>query len=86
MAPPYLVRVKASTERELRGIPRNDLKRIDRRIRALAHEPRPPGCEKLAGEAAYRLRQGDFRIIYTVDDENRVVEVVKIGPRREVYR
>jgi mRNA interferase RelE/StbE len=57
------------------------------RIKALAGDPRPNGCEKLAGASnAWRVRQGDYRILYTVDDETRVVDIFKIGHRREVYR
>jgi mRNA interferase RelE/StbE len=52
----------------------------------LADDPRPPGSEKLSGQDRYRLRQGDYRVVYGVDDELRIVEVVKIGHRREVYR
>ncbi len=53
---------------------------------ALADDPRPPGCTKLSGQEAYRVRQGEHRIIYTVADEVLVVEVVKVGNRRDVYR
>lgn len=56
------------------------------RMRALADDPRPHGCEKLSGEEKYRIRQGDLRIIYAVDDHTAVVTVVKIGHRRDVYR
>ncbi len=57
------------------------------RIAALASEPRPAGCEKLAGaDERYRVRQGQFRIVYAVNDASRTVEVVKGGYRREVYR
>jgi mRNA interferase RelE/StbE len=52
----------------------------------LAHSPRPPGNEKLSGQDRYRIRQGDYRIVYAIDDEARIVEIVKIGHRREVYR
>jgi mRNA interferase RelE/StbE len=55
-------------------------------LAALAADPRPPGCQKLATGDGYRVRQGDYRIVYTVDDEDRVVEVYKIGHRREIYR
>lgn len=56
-------------------------------IRRLIEDPRPAGCEKLAGEqAAYRVRQGDHRIIYLIDDRGLVIEVVAVGHRREVYR
>jgi mRNA interferase RelE/StbE len=78
--------VKRSAERELRAVPRRDPGRVAARIRGLADDPRPPGCEKLSGEDRYRLRQGDYRVVYAVDGERRIVEVVKIGHRREVYR
>lgn len=56
-------------------------------IQSLAIEPRPPACKKLAGrDAAYRLRVGNYRIVYTVNDGEIVVEMIKIGHRREVYR
>jgi mRNA interferase RelE/StbE len=56
-------------------------------MRGLASDPRPPGCEKLAGmESLYRIRVGDYRIVYQIQDEVLLVLVVKIGHRREVYR
>ena len=82
----YRLVTKKSAERELRGIPKQDLHRIVKRIEGLAHEPRPPGCEKLSGQERYRIRQGDYRIVYAVDEAQRTVEVVRIGHRREVYR
>jgi mRNA interferase RelE/StbE len=77
--------VKRSVERELRAVPKADLDRLVRRIRSLAEDPRPPGSETLSGQDRYRVRQGDYRVVYAVDDE-RIVEIVKIGHRREVYR
>ena len=56
------------------------------KIRALADNPRPPGCEKLSGEDKYRLRQGDYRILYEIVDADVIVVVVRIGNRRDVYR
>ena len=82
----YSLRIKQSAEKELRPIPKADLVRIVRRIQLLAHDPRPQGSEKLAGEDKYRVRQGDWRILYRIDDTAKVVEVVKIGHRKEVYR
>ena len=82
----YSVVVKRSAERELRAVPQRDLSRLVARIRGLAEDPRPPGGEKLSGHDRYRLRQGDYRVVYAVDDEQRIVEVVKVGHRREVYR
>lgn len=83
---PYAIRIKHSAERELRRIPAADAQRIVHTIAALAENPRPHGCQKLATGEGYRVRQGDYRIVYTVDDEARVVEVYKIGHRREIYR
>lgn len=82
----YDLRIKESATRELREVPRTDLRRISRRIQGLASDPRPFGCEKLVGDIGYRIRQGDYRVVYTIDDEKRLVEIVKIGHRREVYR
>jgi len=72
--------------RELAEIPRKNLEKIVRRVRDLEQDPRPFGCRKLSGKDKYRLRQGDHRIVYAVDDSRRIVEVYKIGNRREVYR
>jgi len=82
----YSLVVKRSAERELRAVPKRDLGRLVARIQRLAEDPHPPGSEKLSGHDRYRLRQGDYRVVYAVDDERRIVEVVKIGHRREVYR
>ena len=82
----YNVAIKKSAERELRFVPSADLRRITDRIATLAHNPRPAGSEKLSAQEQYRVRQGDYRIVYTVDDEHLSVEIIKIGHRREVYR
>jgi mRNA interferase RelE/StbE len=82
----YSLRIKRSAQKELRRIPKADLRRIVQKIDSLATDPRPTGYEKLFGENVYRIRQGDYRILYTVDDDERVVEIIKVGHRREVYR
>ncbi len=82
----YSLVIKKSAERELRTIPKPDLRRMTERLRGLAQDPRPTGSEKLSGHNRYRVRQGDYRIVYAVDDETRTVQVVKVGHRREVYR
>ena len=82
----YSLVIKTSAERELRALPKEDRRRVVGRARGLAHNPRPPGNEKLSGQERYRIRQGDYRIVYAIDDEARTVEIVKIGHRREVYR
>ncbi|MDQ1239117.1 MAG: mRNA interferase RelE/StbE [Thermodesulfobacteriota bacterium] len=81
----YKLLVKRSVAKDLRAIPRKDIARILKVIEALSEEPRPPGCEKLSGQERYRVRQGFYRIIYEIKDQELVVYVVKVGHRREVY-
>ena len=82
----YRLQIKRSAVKELEAVRLRDRQRIARRIRTLATDPRPPGCEKLSGQEKYRVRQGDYRIPYAVDDDRLTVVVVKIGHRRDVYR
>lgn len=82
----YELRFKPSVAKDLRGIPPADVRRILARVESLRDDPRPPGCEKLSAQERYRLRQGNYRILYTVADADVVVEVIKVGHRREVYR
>ncbi|MEQ1848721.1 MAG: type II toxin-antitoxin system RelE/ParE family toxin [Nitrospira sp.] len=82
----YSLLFKKSAERDLRKIPKADLQRIIQRIKELAAIPRPSNSEKLAGQDSYRIRQGDYRIVYTIDDNQKLIEIIKIGHRREVYR
>jgi len=70
----------------MRSLPKPDIQRIAQRMQLLADNPRPSGCKKLTAQKGYRIRQGDYRILYAIDDRERVVEIVKIGHRREVYR
>ena len=82
----YKVLIKPSAVRELESLPKKDRVRVVRRIGMLSDDPRPHGCEKLSGEEKYRLWQGIYRIVYSIDDPERTVLVMKIGHRREVYR
>lgn len=82
----YSIFFKDSVRKDLASIPRNDLQRIIKRIEDLAEDPRPAGCEKLSGQEKYRVRQGNYRIIYSIQDTELTVWVVKVGHRREVYR
>ena len=82
----YEVYFKESVEKDFRDIPRKDLKRILRRIESLATEPRPSGCEKLTGRERYRLRQGRYRIVYSIQDKKLTVWTVKVGHRKDIYR
>ena len=83
----YKLRIKKSAVKELETISRkSDRQRIAARIESLAENPRPPGCKKLSGSDRYRIRQGDFRIVYSVEDDELVVYVITIGDRKSVYR
>ena len=83
----YELLIKPSAVKELERVAtKRDRARIVRRIRNLAKDPRPAGGEKLSTFERYRVRQGAYRIVYAVDDDQRQVTVVKIGHRRDVYR
>jgi mRNA interferase RelE/StbE len=82
----FEIRFKRSVVKELLKLPRNDNRKVMARINGLSENPRASGCEKLAGHESYRVRQGDYRIIYTIDDGRVIVEVIRIGHRRDVYR
>lgn len=82
----YELRFKPSVAKDLRGIPKPDIQRILARIEALRDDPRPPGSEKLSAQERYRARQGRYRILYTVADAELIIEIVKVGHRRDVYR
>jgi mRNA interferase RelE/StbE len=82
----YELVFKKSVAKDLRAFPKQEVKRIMQRIRSLADDPRPAGCEKLSGQERYRVRQGVYRIIYEIEDARLVVLVVKVGHRRDIYR
>jgi len=83
----YRIEISATAERQLKKIRREDKVRILRSISLLASDPRPSGCRKMSGyDDIYRLRIGDYRVIYEVDGRRIIVVILKIGHRREVYR
>lgn len=84
----YSLSIKASAAKELEAIhEKATLSRLIEKIESLATQPRPLGSEKLAGRPnLYRVRQGNYRVIYSVDDQSRVIDVIKVGHRRDVYR
>lgn len=82
----FEVVVRKSVAKDLRRVPDRDVRRILERIASLAEDPRPLGSEKLSAQERYRVRQGVYRILYEIQDEQLIVTVVKIGHRREVYR
>lgn len=81
----YRVDVRPAAVRALRTVDHQDRPRIQAAIALLAQDPRPPGARALRGRDGYRVRVGDYRILYTVDDGVLVVVVVTLGHRREVY-
>ena len=83
----YRVEYRASVDRDLRNLPRAVQQRVATKILALADESRPTGCVKLTGYSnLYRLRVGDYRIVYEVHDKDSLVIIVLVAHRREVYR
>jgi mRNA interferase RelE/StbE len=83
----YELLIERSAERDLNKLPAQVFREIVPRIRALSANPRPPGCCKLSGsERAWRIRMGVFRVVYEIDDKARVVRVMMVRHRREVYR
>lgn len=83
----YKIEWRRSTRKDLRRVPPQDVKRILSAVESLAEDPFPHGCTKLSGsEQAFRIRVGDYRILYEVIDAALIVEVIKVGHRRDVYR
>jgi len=82
----YSIFFRSSAIKDLDLIPTADLKKIMERIRSLADNPRPVACEKLTAQEKYRVRQGNYRIIYSIQDASLTVWIVKVGHRRDVYR
>jgi len=83
----YKLRIKKSAAKELEAISRkSDRRRVVSRIQYLAENPRPNGCKKLSGSDRYRIRHGSYRIVYSVEDDELIVYVVKAGDRKKVYR
>jgi len=83
----YRVFIKRSAQKEIRDLPNKKTRRaLVARIQALADDPRPRGCVKLTGADKYRIRQGTYRILYTIDDDRVVVSVVRVAHRSAAYR
>ena len=82
----YKLLIKPSAVKELEAVPARDRRKVAAKIQALAVDPRPRGSEKLSGQERYRLRQGDYRVVYAIDDDAQTVLVVKVGNPRDIYR
>jgi len=82
----YAVLMTRRAQKELADLPREAYGRVKSAIEALAANPRPPGCVKLTGIEGWRIREGDYRVLYEIDDPQHTVTVVHVGNRRDVYR
>ena len=82
---PYALSFRQSVARDLRSVPRKDMAQLPATLQALAGNPRPPGSERLSGQDRYRLRHGECRVVYEVDDAARQVLIVKVAQRRENF-
>ena len=83
----YTIRFDRQVKKDFRSISAQDIKRIKSAIQALSSNPRPNGCTKLKGSKDYyRIRVGSYRIVYSIEDENLLILVVRVGHRRDVYR
>ena len=82
----YEISVKKSAVRELEDIPKKELQKIINKIKTLSSDPRSQGSQKLSHREQYRIRQGDYRIIYSIQDDDLTVHIIKVGHRKEIYR
>ena len=83
--PEYTVLILPSAQKQLNKLPNAIATRIEDKMMELGDDPRPPGCKKLKGREAWRIRIGDYRVIYAINDGRLIVTVIIIGHRREVY-
>ena len=82
----FRILIRRKAQKQLARIPASDYNKVKQAIMALAEDPRPPGSKKLKGRPAWRLRQGDFRVIYEIQDRKLFIIVLGIGHRRDIYR
>lgn len=83
----YQLQIKRAAERDLRRLPRSTFKRLNRQILALRDDPRPPGVKKLTGRLeGWRVRVGQYRVLYQIDDETKTITIARVRHRRDVYR
>jgi mRNA interferase RelE/StbE len=82
----YKIYIKPTAIKELQKIPKRDVTKIIDKIRSLSLNPRPPGCEKLSADEKYRIRQGRYRIVYSIEDDKLIVLVIKMGHRKFAFK
>jgi mRNA interferase RelE/StbE len=81
----YKIEIKKSAQKELKNLPDKALKKVIEKIGSLVANPRPAGCKKLSGDEKYRIRIGNYRVLYSIEDEILVIFIVKVGHRKDVY-
>ena len=82
----YRLEIKKSAVKEIEHLPRKDLEAVLDKISSLAENPRPHNWKKLSGQEMYRVRCGDYLILYSIEEDILTIYIVKVGPRRDVYR
>ncbi len=81
----YKIEIKKSAQKEIKNLPNKELKKVIDKIGSLAKDPRPAGCKKLSGEEKYRVRVGNYRVLYSIEDDVLVIYIVRVGHRKDVY-
>lgn len=81
----YKIGIKKSAQKELKSLPNKELKKVIEKISSLAINPRPAGCKKLSGDEKYRIRVGNYRVLYSIEDDILTIFIVKVGHRKDVY-
>lgn len=81
----YKIEIKKSAQKELKSLPNKELKKVIEKISSLATNPRPAGCKKLSGDEKYRIRVGNYRVLYSIEDDILTIFIVKAGHRKDVY-
>jgi mRNA interferase RelE/StbE len=82
----YKIFFRRSVDKDFSAIPKRDLRKVLRRIEMLSEDPRPSGCEKLTGQERFRVRQGRYRIVYSIQGKDLTVWIVKVGHRKDICR
>lgn len=82
----YKLSIRRKAQKQLAKLPPNDYKKVKQSILDLAHDPRPPGSKKLKGRDGWRIRQGDYRIIYEIRDDQLIIIILDVGHRKDIYR
>jgi mRNA interferase RelE/StbE len=82
----YKISILLRAQKQLARIPANDYKKVKQSILDLAEDPRPPGSKKLKGRPGWRIRQGNYRVIYEIQDDKLIIIVLDIGDRKDIYK